>query len=204
MKITHATESCEYDDVNDRLTLGRITLNTGNNALWLIAEFFCQMARTLQPLKYAIGLCTCCDAPRQALQVGGDLEEWGHVDNGCYAEMRHIHVSGNSSDCDGSYSHYVTYRLNTGIAPWALCPLIAVEPDRTPDFHNLVNYVFTNTASIWSGVTTMSIDTEGGIMRYSTRTDEGGASGEAIVCNDHWCAYDDSEQRDYSAERMGY
>lgn len=154
----------------------------------------------------ATGSCTCCHEPRLSFRYGSDREEWGHVDDQHFAEMRHIHVDGSSSDCDGRYSHGRVYRLNTGIAKWALRPSRALKgcEDEEPTWHDLVTYVFQQTAPVWSGRTTIDMDTEAGWMRWSTSTDEGGSGGEARICADQDCAYDDDRFRDHTAERMGY
>ena len=154
----------------------------------------------------ATGLCTCCEEPRLSFRYGDEREEWGHVDDQHYAEMRHIHVGSSSSDCDGRYDHGHVYRLNSGIAKWALRPSRALKgcEDEEPTWHDLVTYVFQQTASIWSGRTTIEIDTDEGYMRWSTITDEGGAAGEARICADPGCAYDSDRFRDHRAESMGY
>lgn len=171
-----------------------------------LARQFVHLVGALTGTPAAVGHCTCCAEPRLAYRFGGEREEWGHVDDDHFAEMRHIHVDGSSSDCDGRYSHGHVYRLNSGIAPWALRPSRALKgcEDEEPTWHDLVTYVFQTTASIWSGRTTIEIDTDAGTMRYSTVTDEGGAGGEARVCADPGCAYDDDLFRDHTAERMGY
>lgn len=152
------------------------------------------------------GMCTCCETPRLSFRYGDEREEWGHIDDQHYAEMRHIHVDASSRDCDGRYDHGRVYRLNSGIAKWALRPSRAMQgaENEEPTWHDLVSYVFRHEASIWSGRATIEVDTEEGWMRWSTVTDEGGEGGEARVCADPHCAYDRDHFRDHSAERMGY
>lgn len=148
----------------------------------------------------ATGLCTCCTEPRLAFRYGDEREEWGHIDDQHFAEMRHIHVDSSSRDCDGRYDHGHVVRLNS-MRPEALRPeYLGGEPR----FFDLVSYVFRNEAAIWSGRSTIEVDTDEGWMRWSTATDEGGAAGEARVCGDPWCAYDESRFRDHTAERAGY
>lgn len=171
-------------------------LSVARQAVYLFGVLAGQPAST--------GMCTCCDEPRLSYRYGSDREEWGHVDDHHYAEMRHIHVDSSSSDCDGRYSHGHVYRLNSGIAPWALRPSIAINPEETPTWHDLVTYVFRDTASIWFGPTLIEVDTDAGTMTWSTVTDEGGSAGQARVCGDPHCAYDKDLFRDHRAESMGY
>jgi hypothetical protein len=159
----------------------------------------------LTGVDYSLGdRCTCCDEERMAIRWGAANEEWMHLDDETYAEMRHLHVDSSSSDCDGRYTRGHVVRLNTGIADWALHPVPKSEPQPTPTWHDLVTYMFRHEAGIWSGPTTIEMDPYAGYMRWHTTTDEGGCAGEVRVCDDPGCAYEDAIYRDHRAESMGY
>lgn len=194
------------------VNLGVSTLNTGRNAYALILGFFAGWAMTVgvHPWPGArlwlADRCTCCAEPRMVYRFGFHNDEWGHVDDETYAEVRHIHIDSSSSDCDGRYTRGNVTRLNT-IRPEALRPDYL---SGDPTWHDLVTYVFRTTPTIWSGPTTIEVDATGdsndGIpyLRWSTITDEGGVAGEARACDDPGCAYEDDEYRDHRAESMGY
>lgn len=200
------------------VNLGVADLSTGRDAWRLMLGFFAGWTMTvgIHPWPGAqltmADRCTCCENPRMVYRFGFDNDEWGHVDDETYAEVRHLHTESSSSDCDGRYSNARVTRLNSGIAKWALRPsraMIGCENEE-PTWHDLVTFCFEQTAGIWGGPTTIEVDASGdsndGVpyMRWHTVTDEGGASGQVRVCNDPWCAYDDDEQRDHRAESMGY
>lgn len=169
-----------------------ITLSLARQAVFLFGA--------IAGIEASTGLCTCCETPRLAFRYGGDREEWGHIDDQHFAEMRHIHVDSSSRDCDGRYDRGHVFRLNT-MRPEALRPeYLGGEPT----FHDLVSYVFRYEAPIFSGRSIIEVDTDEGWVRWSTATDEGGEAGEGRVCGDPWCAYDESHFRDHTAEQAGY
>lgn len=176
-------------------TTTEITLDDLLDFGWLLGHLF--------TIDVAVGLCTCCAEPRPAVRFGDEREEWGHVDDEMVAEMRHIHVEGGSSDCDGTYSRSYVYRI-PDVCDWALRPHAPTWEQETPDFHSLVTYVFTHLPSIWGGPTSIEVDIDAGFMRWGTRTEEGHDSGEARICGETHCAHDRDTFRDHRAESAGY
>jgi hypothetical protein len=160
------------------------------------------------------GVCTCCDQraeaerehrseprPRHVFRYGGDNEEWGHLDDQTFAEVRHVHIDTGSRDCDSTYGGSHITRLNNAPCDWAICP----GPNgasRTPDMHDLWNYLCGSLPSYSSGPT--KIEVEDGQMRWHTDTDEGYYGGHARICSESWCAYDSDTFSDSTAESMNY
>lgn len=164
---------------------------------------FGRFLAAIGPHDVTVGLCTCCPEPRIAVRIGGDNEEWAHTDDLHFAEMRHIHTSSTSSDCDGAYSRTSCYRIpdirREALRPDYLCR----EPGEQPTFFDLWSYAVRHfpTFTAEGGST---IEVQDDRVRWSYRTDEGGGAGEAHVCGEPSCAHEDSTFRDYTAERAGY
>ncbi len=167
-----------------------------------MVEDFASLVSLITGTPVHFGICTCCAEPLPAFVFGErDREEWAHSTNGHYAEMRHVHVDGSSSDCDGRYSQDVTYRI-PDIAVEALVPWYRRE--NAPDFDDLWSYLSKNLPSGAYGDEVLSIQVTSTTVEWGKRTDEGHSGGYAAVCHDPDCAHRGHSQRDYRAESMGY
>lgn len=163
------------------LNFGIAGLHTGDDALVTVAQFFTGMAN--MPRRF--GRCTCCHEPRMAVQIGGENEEWMHLDDEHYAEMRHIHVESCQRDCDGTWPDEHTLRL-TSIRPEALAPSYL---EREPEFRDLWRYVVAHEPR--EAGYRLTITVEDGVLDWHTQTDEGYHGGHARVCAESYCAHDD-------------
>lgn len=156
-------------------------------------------------IRAEVGSCTCGHDPRDAYRFSAK-DEWAHVDDDTYAEMRHVHVASMSRDCDGWYERSSTLTIGS-VIPAALRPewRRRSPTDDLVAFYDLWTYVARNMPPLAHGddqKTTIEITSN--VVRWSRNTDEGGESGEAYVCDDPGCAHDDATQRDHTAERAGY
>lgn len=154
------------------------------------------------------GFCTCCpDGGRPTVRFGGDhAGEWGHIDDEMYAEMRHVHIESDSSDCDGQYEHGTVYVIGS-IRAEALFPtyMHSSSGKTEPDFHDLWTYVIRHEPrGAYSEFEATEIRLTTKRVEWSCRTEEGGESGAAWVCDDHTCDREARHYRDRTAERAGY
>jgi hypothetical protein len=157
------------------------------------------------PARLDVAMCTCGHEPRLAYRFGGHVNEWAHVDDETFAEMRHIHVGTRSQDCDGARDYSRTLTIGS-VLPEALRPgYLRFTPEQRPDFHDLWVYAVRHLPPIafGAGEQTIITITEGSV-RWTRSTDEAGDAGEAQVCHLHYCAHDSDTQRDHTAEREGY
>lgn len=174
---------------------GCTDLLTGREAMARIIALFTTLAEFVHGhIDYAVGRCTCCEtigphgarAARYAYRIGAAGEEWGHVDDHDFAEIRHVHTGGAQRDCDGTWPFEHVLRIPS-IVPDALRPAYL---GGDPDFHDLWTYVVRHEPSSCSGyeLTIKVTDTR---LDWHTQTDEGWHGGEAYVCSEPYCAHDD-------------
>lgn len=144
------------------------------------------------------GLCCCCTEPRPMLRLGGDNEEWMHVDDATFAEHRHVHVDSSSRDCDGRTDHGHVYRIPS-IRPEAL------SLSGEPAFADLWRYLSMHEPrGAYSEFEETTITVRSDRVEWTSTTEEGFAGGSLWVCEDTSCAHGASTYRDHSAEAMGY
>jgi hypothetical protein len=146
--------------------------------------------------------CCCHTDDRFVMRWGGDNEEWFHVGDVTYAEMRHIHVDSSESDCDGRYDHGAIYTINS-IRPEALRPAyLRSEGVPSPDFRDLWMYMVRHEPPLHGDDVTLHVHADRADWSYTT--DEGGGGGQMQVCDGKWCDLNEHLFRDRTAERAGY
>lgn len=153
------------------------------------------------------GLCCCCPEPRLSVLFGPTTEEWMHVDDETYAEMRHVHVDSSSRDCDGLYDRGDVYRIPS-IRPEALRPAYL---GGEPSFDDLWMYLLRHEPRMAPGLRLQILGdftdgrgAVGTVATWNCPTDEGGEGGDMRVCDDPYCAHDERTFRDHTAEAAGY
>lgn len=150
--------------------------------------------------------CGCCNPPRPAHvdATFSDREEWAHDDDGIFAEVRHVHLSYESRDCDGRMSGSQVIKISD-IVREALVHF-SQGPDARPTFEDLWRYMVASEAPTWGGTMEVVTDPDERTSRahIGVPTDEGGRSVELHSCRDHWCLFERDTYRDHAAEAMGY
>ncbi len=170
-----------------------------------MVEDFASLVSLLTGTPVHFGICTCCAEPLPAFLFGTiGRDEWAHSTNGHYAEMRHIHVDGTSSDCDGNYSRTNVLRIPSIIAGALVPEYLRSHLWTAPDFSDLWNFVIRHEPPLYGHGDPCTVELTEDCVRWSRRTDEGGESGEAHVCHDPDCAHEARTYRDHRAESMGY
>lgn len=147
-------------------------------------------------------LCTCCPTPRAIMPWADDPSQWVHIDTQDEAEVRHVHHDSQSVDCDGTYLGNATMRIWT--LNWE-----HIDPRKTaiggdkPTFDDFWRVVAGLAMPQHAESASVRI-TGGERIEVHENTDEGGSSTEYRVCRDPWCAFDEAEMRDLTAEAAGY
>jgi hypothetical protein len=143
--------------------------------------------------------CTC-HAPGLPVRLSEQYQDWTHVgevligsDEQAY--VYHVHDFSSGRDCDGRHDRSSVIRP-AGLRDYSYA---------TSDMDDVWRIVC-GWAPLYDEVEVKVIRDMNGLrtLSYSRATDEGSDRGQYSECTDPGCAYEDSSQRDYYAEAMGY
>lgn len=151
--------------------------------------------------------CFCCPEQRDTYRFGGNREEWAHLDDDQFADMRHVHVESAATDCDGRYSHGHVLTIWSIREDVLLPDYLRSEYRTKPDFDDLWSYVTSHVGprhSYGEEYGPVGIEIHHDRMSWSRKTDEGGEWGEALICGDWFCDAAERLYVDHTAERAGY